>query len=343
MPSSDRLSPSSPSIEIGDVGGSAVIGDRNFVFTLHVDGASAGDALNEVVSRLVEGMRVGRGPVDEGRAGQADQLADDVRHRLTSEVERLRLADRDSLPVHWRPALKGMPGDGEDLREDPGGASGVPLPGLTSRLDEITADSRWLLVIGRGGSGKSVLALQFAKSRLERRSPDRREPVPVIFSMGSWNPGTAELRAWLIDRLERDYLYLAKTVPGKKKTWAAELLGTGYVLPILDGFDEINDDLRKSALIQLNSSTLPLVVTSRRDAIESVMNKSDIAPSASAIELVDLDVDDSVRYLCKVTGTTPPTARPPPAATGGAASWTSWAALVAPAPVTISPPCWPPR
>ncbi|MFE4589033.1 NACHT domain-containing protein [Streptomyces laurentii] len=309
MPSSDQLPPGSPSIKIGDVGGSVVIGDRNFVFALHVDGASAGDALNEVVSRLVEGMRVGRGPVDEGRARQAGQLADDVLQRLTSEVERLRLTDQDSLPVHWRPALRGTPGDGEDgedIREDPGGASGVPLPGLTSRLDEITADSRWLLVIGRGGSGKSVLALQFAKSRLERRSPDRREPVPVIFSMGSWNPGTAELRAWLIDRLERDYLYLAHTVPGKRKTWAAELLGTGYVLPILDGFDEINKDLRKRALNQLNSSTLPLVVTSRRDAIEAVVKDSAIAPSAAAIELVDLDVDDSVRYLCKVTRTAPP-------------------------------------
>ncbi|WP_326770972.1 NACHT domain-containing protein (plasmid) [Streptomyces sp. NBC_01591] len=306
MLTSDQPPPGEGSVKARDIKGPVVTGKNNIVVTLYIDGASAGDALDELTSRLVREMRVGRSPVDEERAGMADQLAGDVLHRLTLEVEQLRLTDRDSLPVHWRPAFRSAPGGGGDTRDTPGGASGIPLTGLTSRLDEITADSRWLMVLGRGGSGKSVLALQFAKSRLERRSHDRKGPVPVIFSMGSWNPGTVALRTWLIDRLERDYPDLADAGPRKTKTWAAELMGTGYVLPILDGFDEIAVDLHERALNQLNSSTLPLVVTSRRDAIKAVMDGSHIVPSAAAIELVDLGLDDSIRYLCEATGTAPP-------------------------------------
>ncbi|MFF3735382.1 NACHT domain-containing protein [Streptomyces sp. NPDC002476] len=239
-------------------------------------------------------------PIDkESPTYWADQLAGSVRRRLTREVEQLRLANQDPLPVHWRP-FRGTSGDRKDTSDTPCEEAAVPLADLASQIDAIKAGSRWLIVQGRGGSGKSVLALHFAKFRLETRSPGSREPVPVIFSMGSWNPANIDLRDWLVSRLERDFPFLIETGPSKE-TWASELLGSDYVLPILDGFDEIAVDLHEKAVTKLKEITLPLVVTSRYEAIKT----GDDKPSATVIELVDLSLDDSIRYLRETTGTPP--------------------------------------
>ncbi|KUL51955.1 hypothetical protein ADL22_05805 [Streptomyces sp. NRRL F-4489] len=129
--------------------------------------------------------------------------------------------------------------------------------------------------------------------------------MPVLFSLGSWNPATTPLRNWLIERLERDHPFLAEASPSGK-TWAAALVGADHVLPILDGFDEIAIGLRKDALVALNSCTLPLIVTSRRAEFEAAGEETKVVPSATAIELVDLDLDDSLTYLQEATGTTLP-------------------------------------
>ncbi|MGW7252655.1 NACHT domain-containing protein [Streptomyces sp. NPDC054834] len=287
----------------GNVSGIANTGDNPVI--VQINGvASAESVLAELVARLEREVRVERRPVDEELAKKADQLANRVLPRLRDEVEQLRLRDRASLPVHWRPAFGRAPGGGEDTRNAPSGAAGGPLLSLAGQLAEITAKSRWLMVLGREGSGKSVLALQFALNRLEARSHDRKGPVPVVFSLGSWNLDTVSLRKWLIGRLERDQPFLAEVGP-IGTTWAEALVDADYVLPILDGFDEIVVRLRTKALNQLNSSTRPLVVTSRRDAIEDVMENSNVAPSAAAIELVDLSLDESVKYLHEVTGASP--------------------------------------
>lgn len=272
---------------------------------LFAGGISAEGALAELADRLVRAVRTGRPSVDEELASKAALLAGEILARLRHEVEQLRLQDRGTLPVHWKPVPEKAPGRGEDICNAPAArAPDVPLPDLTGPMNEITAvheqgGSRWLMVLGRQGSGKSVLALQFARTRLEARDSAGKAPVPVIFSLGSWNPGTTPLRSWLIGRLERDQPFLAEASPSGK-TWAAALVDADYVLPILDGFDEIAIGLRKDALIALNSCTLPLLVTSRRAEIE----ETKIVPSAAAIELIDLDLDDSVEYLEEATDTT---------------------------------------
>lgn len=305
--------PDQPSILVErDNSGIISTGDRafNILINLHAGGDSAADALAELTRRIVLEARNERSPAEQDPlTKKADELTASVLSRLRREVEQLRLEDRDSLPVSWRPISWDEPGNGRGSLETPNGIRGVPLSGLAGPLGRATKEFRWLMVLGRAGAGKSVLALQFAKSLLEKRSRDRDGPVPVIFSLGSWNPGTSTLRNWLIGRLERDYSFLAAIGPGPEgDSWAAELVdGGNYVLPILDGFDEIaaDDDLRGKAVTEFNSSNLSLVVTSRREAIETVKDKSNIKPSAAAIELIDLGLDDSVRYLYRATGTSP--------------------------------------
>ncbi|MGD3110650.1 NACHT domain-containing protein [Streptomyces sp. YGL11-2] len=295
-----------PQITVRDVSGILSIGDHN-VNVLFAKGVSAEDALAKLVKQLVHAVRDERRSFDDELAKKADLLADAVDARLQHEEEQLRLQDRSPLTVHWQPVPGEAPGRREDIRNAPAGTPDAHPLGLR-QLDEITAvreraELRWLMVLGREGSGKSVLALQFALNRLKERPSAGKAPVPVIFSLGSWNPGTTSLRRWLIGRLERDHPFLAEVSPSGR-TWAAVLVGAKYVLPILDGFDEIAMGLRKRALIALNSSTLPLLVTSRRTEIEAAA-EDNVVPSAAAIELIDLNLDDSVAYLRTATGTTP--------------------------------------
>lgn len=44
-----------------------------------------------------------------------------------------------------------------------------------------------LVVLGRAGSGKSILAIRFVLDLLKDRTASA-EPVPVIFSLASWDP-----------------------------------------------------------------------------------------------------------------------------------------------------------
>ncbi|MDX3247710.1 NACHT domain-containing protein [Streptomyces sp. ME18-1-4] len=160
------------------------------------------------------------------------------------------------------------------------------------------------MVLGSAGSGKSILALRFARARLKTPPDPDHAPVPVIFSLGSWNPEVTRLLEWMVDRLERDQPFLAGTGPDGS-TWAAALFKAGYVLPILDGFDEIAEGLRKRALQVLNGSTLPLLVTSRRDALEAAVRTTKVVPAAAGIELPGLTLDDSLDYLADATNTSP--------------------------------------
>ncbi|MDF3300178.1 NACHT domain-containing protein [Streptomyces tropicalis] len=296
------------SISVGrDNSGISSTGDYA-VNVLFAGGVSAEGALAELADRLVRAVRTGRPSVDEELAYKADLLANEVRARLQHEEEQLRLQDGSPLTVHWQPVPGTGPGSGEGIRGATGEDADAPPLHLAGQLDEIMAvheraEPRSLMVLGREGSGKSVLALQFALNRLKARSRAGKAPVPVVFSLGSWNPSTT-LRRWLTGRLKRDYPFLAEAGPSGK-TWAAALVGANLVLPILDGFDEIAVGLHVRALKALNSSTLPLLVTSRPLEFEAATKATNVVPSAAAIELIDLKLDDSVAYLHKATGTPP--------------------------------------
>ncbi|GAA2268688.1 NACHT domain-containing protein [Glycomyces scopariae] len=230
----------------------------------------------------------------------AKHLADMVSADWQKETEQRKVGSPRPLPVRWRMA--------EDLtdhwRNVFGTASGPdpdPLD-LSGALDRIAAvyqriPSKRLVVVGRTGSGKTVLAMSLVRGLLDVRKPT--DPVPVVVALESWKPST-DFRDWLASQLLRDYIGLRALLPDGT-TLAAALVQHGLVLPVLDGFDEIAPLLRERALERLNDlSPMPMVLTSRADEFRRAAAGKALT-TAPCIEIDDLTVDDLARYLPSTT------------------------------------------
>ena len=230
----------------------------------------------------------------------ADDLAHAVRARLDREEELRRIQDPFPMPVRWEPAPENVMDQWENVRRVLPGESAAPLD-LAGRLPEIAdiygrIPSGRLVVLGRAGSGKSVLAMRFALDVLRARA--RGGPVPVVVGLGSWNPTTTAFRDWLAGRLRRDHPGLAAGNDGPDL--ATALVEAGRVLPVLDGFDELASGLHRPALDALNATTLPLLLTSRPGEYAAVA-RTDALTAAAAVRLIDLTVTDLVHYLPRTT------------------------------------------
>lgn len=263
-------------------------------------------------------------PVADGRPGSAlhetladisEQLAQTVAARWRREEEQRQIHDPYPLPVRWRPVAEELTDHWANIRRLPGGGTHGPLD-LSGQLGDIVGvyrriPSGRLVVLGRSGSGKTILAVRFVLDHLESRG--RTEAVPVIFSIGSWDPTAMTFRDWLAAQLTRDHPGLAAPGPGGASL-AAALVETGRVLPVLDGFDEIAGGLRRPALEALNATTLPLLLTSRPSEYAAAVAETDVLTSAAAVDLTDLTLSDLADYLPRTTRK----------ARGGALSATAW-------------------
>ncbi len=174
-------------------------------------------------------------------AEAVETLKVSVEARWRREEEQGQIHDPVPLPVRWDAAP-------ETLRDSWLNIGGEAA--LDGRLDQVVevyrrVGSRRLVVLGRAGSGKTVLTTRFVLDLLGAQ--DLRDPVPVIFSLGSWHPERVGLRDWMAEQLTRDHPFLGAPGPSGG-TLAAALVDAQRVLPVLDGFDEIAAGLHRPAL-----------------------------------------------------------------------------------------------
>ncbi|GLW89306.1 helix-turn-helix domain-containing protein [Actinokineospora globicatena] len=239
-------------------------------------------------------------PADDGLSDAVRRLAHIVRARWEQEEGQRGVHDPFPLPVRWRPVPEHLADRWDNVCRVPPGAQAQPLDltGDLSRVAEIyrAVPSGRLVVLGEAGSGKSVLAIRFVLDYLSTRADT--EPVPVIFSLGGWDPAVP-LREWLVDRLVRDDPGLLAPGPSGSSL-AAALVAAGRVLPVLDGFDELPAGLRAAALAAFNRTSLPMLLTSRPEeyaAVGAVLNWS------AGVELEGLDLTDLANYLPRTSRT----------------------------------------
>src|SRR5262249_49157423 len=146
---------------------------------------------------------------------------------------------------------------------------------------------------------------------LEMVSPGRRregEPVPVLLPIASWNPVTQNLHSWIVHWLATDPAGLAGLTPDAADM-AQALLMAGLILPVPDGFDEIPDEVRGSAIARINEAVKPcpgIIVSARtsayRDAVHGEAGEQVLA-GAAGIELCPLDASVVADYVREAADT----------------------------------------
>ncbi|MFF8717711.1 NACHT domain-containing protein [Streptomyces sp. NPDC015184] len=259
----------------------------------------------------------------------ADELAKTVKRQWADEVEARRLNDPYPLPVAWRTADAALTESWARLTglasSWPGGPPSDParwpaneagLAGHDAQIHEVFAHrvpTRRLVVLGEPGSGKTVLLIRLLQDLIQRREDG--EPVPVLFSLASWDPTHDSLEAWLAEQLRRSHPGLrapAPTItatPGTRPTDLAQaLLATGSIVPLLDGFDELPPALHTVALDTLNRTMparQPLVLSSRAAPYRTALTRPDATVrlnGAAGIHLLPLTPQAAADYLRRDAG-----------------------------------------
>jgi hypothetical protein len=153
-----------------------------------------------------------------------------------------------------------------------------------------------MVVVGSAGSGKTVAALLLTLDLLASRQSG--EPVPVLLSVSSWDPGE-HLDRWLARQVAEEYPTLTDQRSYGPDA-VARLVRAGQILPILDGLDEIPHARRVGAIAALNT-VLPgrrVVLTCRHDAYaEAVLAGGTPLDGAAVIELEPVTVTSAMAYL----------------------------------------------
>ena len=214
----------------------------------------------------------------------ADQLAVAVGAQWNTEAAVRRLNDPYPLPVSWDAADASLTDSWDSLvRLASSGGSGLSrraqglwaegpadLAGEGGELAEVLArvPTGRLVVLGEPGAGKTMLMVRLVLDLLARRASGN--PVPFLTSIASWNPKEQDLRGWLADQLLIDHPALAsiRRADRTEPAQATALVATGLILPVLDGLDEIPEEVRGSAISRINDALRPgeqVVVTCRSE------------------------------------------------------------------------------
>jgi hypothetical protein len=275
------------------------------------------------VASLVIYLTKVRQASDAGRGRPLNELADSLAVAVTEQWTRAalerQLLQPEPIPVPWERSSRPLAGPvsaAVESRQFP------PLPGLSptvpgelrgGRLRDLHAvygglGSGRLVIIGEPGSGKSGAAVLLVLAALEHRqqvpSQDRQlVPVPVLFTLHGWDPHTQRIEDWLAARLQETYqLFVGKS--GRAE--AAELGKAGRIAVILDGLDEIAEELRPVALRALSQQAgLRVVVLTRSFEMEAVARQA-FLEGAVALELHAVDAAAAADYLTRVQLDPPP-------------------------------------
>jgi hypothetical protein len=227
-------------------------------------------------------------------AAAADELARRV--RSIEENERARLLGRDTKPIDVGFELVRMPS-----RNALGAGPAGSLDEIRGYYDSLSP--RRLVIIGKPGSGKTLLALELLLRMLEDRVPGG--PVPVRFSLSRW-PEERALHNWLAEEMAAAYR-LPPPV-------ARSLLTGRLVIPVLDGLDEMDLDSRPpvraaAALAAMNSELdgtrlAGMIVTCREESYRRLADHRHLAGptgtrllDAATVLLDDVTAAQAIRYI----------------------------------------------
>ena len=241
----------------------------------------------------------------------ADLLAVTVRDQWEEEATVRQLRLPRVIPLTWSATRRPVVGPADAVL-GPVGARVLRMS-MNGRLDggfdeAVTGlaagyrsvSSGRLVVLGEPGAGKTVLALMLTLGLLRdrNRDPDRRDPVPVLLSVSTWDPVSESLDDWIVGTVAVSYYGGREDIPRR-------LLAARLLLPVLDGLDEIPETARRSAVRAVNHACgdgRGIVVTCRSVEYEDVIEGgSPVLRRAPVVEIAPVSVTDAAAYLADIS------------------------------------------
>ncbi|MEV7871106.1 NACHT domain-containing protein [Streptomyces sp. NPDC088124] len=236
-----------------------------------------------VVALFVEWAR--RRSRTQSTSDQVDEaaraLARLVGRQWEEEAVLRQLFDPAPLPVTWSDCPEAGVADHRELVGD-------PITWYVDHPDSLARDFRGLrrrrlVAVGPAGSGKSTFAVLLTLGLL--RSPEEGDPVPVLLSLASFDPGREAPAEWLRRRITSDYPTLADA-EAYGPSVVRDLLAEGRILPVLDGLDELPASGHRAVLAALNRAYpagAPLVLTCRTESYVAAVTEAGVLAGAAVI------------------------------------------------------------
>ncbi|TWP49470.1 hypothetical protein FKR81_23250 [Lentzea tibetensis] len=260
-------------------------------------------------------------------APDIDELADGLAMAMRDQWEQAAidrgLLQPTPLPIRWRRCTTAVAGPASAATGSRDGqAQFDPLPGL----DRVTASalrsgtrralhrvygglgSGRLVLVGGPGTGKSSVAVLLMLDALRYRdqldlAQRSRVPIPVLFTLSDWDPGTTSVQDWLTAKLADSPLLRGRRGAERVR----HLLHARRIAVFLDGLDEIREETRPVALRVLSEqANFRLVLLTRTHELVAAAVDQGLV-GAVALELLPLRPVDVATYLLRpLTEPAPP-------------------------------------
>ncbi|NES29973.1 hypothetical protein GCE86_07155 [Micromonospora terminaliae] len=206
-----------------------------------------------------------------------DPTFDRLRTKIGSAiaVQSNALTNRGLLTVPWL----------QEPRRD--GARQPDLADETA-LVRFVASGNGLLILGRSQSGKTTLS-----TRLAVLLAAESRKLPVIFPLAGWCAERTPLMDWMIDVIRQDY----GVRDGPRLEAARDAIEGAVVIPIFDGFDEIEESSRAAAAREIDVFWRGRAVVLTSIPVDGGVTPRAALRHAEVVTLAPVEPDEVGRYL----------------------------------------------
>ena len=152
-------------------------------------------------------------------------------------------------------------------------------------------EGRSLLILGEPGAGKTTTLLELTRDLIDLATKDLTQAIPVVFNLSSWKGGKQTIRDWLVEELKTKYQVSQEIA----KNWVK----TGQLLLLLDGLDEVSNQLKEACVLAINQfsqehGTTEIVVCCRIQDYQAIKHRLNLQ---AAICLQPLNLQQIYQYL----------------------------------------------